>query len=295
MKGKLGFLIFALIITIAIWFQINLLNEQVDVIHLPLHIVNLPDDLYIFNQGINIPVRVTGKGVNILLYHLSKPAVSFNGSALKLGENVLSIQQIHDLLPVHWQLMFDTDDSIDYVVIRADKISQKRVPVVFDFLSESERTAFINNGYSFDGYFVTISGPEQEILEINHVYTERISSDILRARRRNVRIRTINEHILIIPMVLELHTVSDEVTTRTLSLVPIQHDETRVSIFPQRVTVKVGGSTDALNSLLPDDVVAYIVDDIGEDTTEVEIRFDKPEHIRIIDFTPQRVSVIKQE
>ena len=291
MKRKYWYLIFAIIITIAIWLQLTLLDEQTTMVQVPIRITNFPDNLYLYNQTLSVPVIVAGKGIDLINSYLSMQVIEIDGSGFVLGENVLDRDSIERLLPVRPDLSINLISSENSFVFTTDLYQQKRIPVVLSFRSDSDREFFINNNFSIEGYYITISGPSRLIQEIEHVYSENININIIRNRRQNIRLNPINEHVTLIPTIIELQSITEMIITRTLTLIPIQYDNTRFSIFPQRVTIIVEGEAEMLNQLTIDDIVAYFNDEQMEDMSEVEILFALPDYIKIIDITPQRIGV----
>jgi len=100
-----------------------------------------------------------------------------------------------------------------------------------------------------------------------------------------------NENTTLISTVIEPHSVVETIARRTIPLIPIQFDDSSLSIFPQRVTIIIEGEADLLNSLTVDDFVAYIPNINFTEVNEAEILFILPENVKVIDITPQRVTV----
>jgi hypothetical protein len=295
MRNNLGYKIFALVITIFIWLQISLLREQNTTINIPVRIVGLTDNLYLYkNADVKIPVLVTGRGMYILMYYLSDPSIYYSGEDIRLGKYALDVKKIEKSIPTYSNLRFSVVDTEYSVEVTTDRIIQKKVPVIFEFISNKDKETLIADHYIFDDYFVTISGPGEEIQNIENIFTEHIKSDILKAKDKNIRLRPVNEHIVIVPPSIELMKTSDLVSSKTLAFIPILHNESKVTIFPERVTVKIEGKLDSLYSVVAEDIVAYIDGNITEDTDQVEVYFSKPKYIRIIDYTPKYVSLKKR-
>ena len=291
MKNTNTLKVLAVIVAIIIWFVINLLKEHTTMINHPIRIVNVPSNLYLFeNEEISLPVMVSGTGINILLYYLTTPSIDYNGSDIVMGSNLLDMERLNSSLLHHVSLSFSIIPIENSFVVNTDRILQKRVPVLFDFFSDSDKEILLENDYNFDDIFVTLSGPSIELQRIDHAFTEKISSDILQRRRRNVHLKPINEHIVIMPAFIELTQASEVTSTRTIPFIPIKYDDSFLSIFPDRVSVIIEAKQDSLNMVTADDITAYILDYDVRDVTELNIYFMKPDFVRIVDFTPSKVS-----
>ncbi|MCL2063483.1 MAG: hypothetical protein FWG98_03795 [Candidatus Cloacimonetes bacterium] len=283
--------VFAVILAFIIWLLVSLLKEQIATIYLPVRIVNVPENIYIFeNEEILIPVLVQGTGINILIFYLADTTIDYNGSDFVMGSNLLDMDRIASSLPIQRNLALSTISTENNFLISTDRLDQKRVPVIFEFFTEIDRRNLLENNYYFEDFFVTISGPSAEIRRIDHAFTEKISSDILRQRRKNIRLQSISEHIVIVPTFIELQQASEVISTKTFTFLPIFYDEDSISIFPQRVTVIIEGKLDSLNLVTPHDINAFVHATDLEEFMELDVRFIKPDYVRIVDYTPARVS-----
>lgn len=284
--------ILAFFIAFIIWLQLTLLEEQITVMNIPIRVVNVPDNLYLYKQEIlKIPLRVKGRGIHILLFFLSGPTIDYNGSGLKQGNNLINMDTLQESLPFNPDLTFQGLKSDNILILTTDRIVQKEVPVVFQFETERVKQNLINEKYSFNDVNVLISGPSLEINKTDAVYAERISNDFLKSRRRNIRILPVNEHLVIVPPQIELKQVTELITSKTISYIPIYHNQDLYNIFPQRVSIKIEGNSDSLKLINQEDIRAYILEQDYTITNEAEIQFKIPNYIKIIDYTPKKVSI----
>ena len=286
--------IFAVVIAVIIWFLINLLKEQTTTINLPIRILNVPENIFIFeNEEARASVMVHGTGINILLFYLREASIDYNGSDFVMGNNVIDIERLNSSLPKNKNLSFTAINTDNPIVINTYRILQKRIPVFFDFNSENDKQMFLENNYNFDDIYITISGPSVEIQRIDNIFTEKIGSDILRQRNKNIRFRSINENIVVIPPFIELEQVPDIIATRTLTAIPIVFDRDDISIFPERVSVIIEGKQDLINQLSAEEIIAFILEHDLNETMELNVNFSVPDFVKIIDYTPMKVSVVK--
>ena len=291
MKKNLGYKILALALTIIIWLQISLLREQDTVLNIPLKVIGISDNLYLVGANeLIVPINVKGRGINILIYYLSDPFINYNGENITLGNNNLDLTVLEKSLPTNPYLRFSLLNSEFLMTINTDRISQKRVPLIYDFGSDRDRETLLANDFIFEEIYVTLSGPGTELQNIDQVFTETIKADILKARSQSIRLKSVNEHVVTIPSMIDLVKTTDMITSKTLPFIPIIHDE-KITIFPQRVTVKIEGKPDSLNFVTVNDISAYVVHDLGPDITNADIQFRTPDYIKIIDYTPKSVNV----
>lgn len=292
MKKNLAFKIFALISAIFIWFQINLLREQKTVLNMPVRIINVPDNLYLYkHSNLKIPVNVKGRGIHIVLFYLSSPSIDYNGQDIKLGNNLLDIKRLENSLPYHPHLSLSPHQSESEIVLTTDRMLQKEVPVQFSFNTNRDKEFLQSERYNLDNVSVQVMGPSLEIQKIESVFTEKLGSDIAKSKRRSIRIKPVNEHIVVIPPSVELQKITDIISTKTLSSLPIYYNDVKYSIFPERVSVKIEGKLDSLSLVKAEDISAFILDEDYQDNSMVNVFFKKPSFIKILDYTPKTVRV----
>jgi len=292
MKPNYLFLFLTILVSALIWLQINLSREQNTVLHIPIKITNLPENLYLFPQtDIIVPVRVVGKGLNVLFYYLSERILYYNGKDISLGENILDVTKIEYTIPKNNKLTLSPFQSEEMVLFTADIIIQKTVPIIYDFYSDNDKIALQNNSYVFDDIPVIVSGPGQLINSVNAIFTDKIGAEILKSKSQVVRLISPSEHIMVTPQSIELRLITKTLASKTVTFIPIAYNSQKYSIFPERVSVKIEGTIEALNSIYPEDIIASIHDIEYKDLASATIELHVPENVRILDYTPSNVTV----
>ncbi|MDD4156161.1 MAG: hypothetical protein PHY08_06260 [Candidatus Cloacimonetes bacterium] len=291
-KNNLNLKILALLIAIMIWFQITLLQEHQTIINIPIRVVNVSDNLYLYKQdSLKIPFRIKGKGIHLLIFHFSNPTIDYNGSNLTLGNNLINMETLKESLPYNPNIDFQSKKTEDLIILTTDKIQQKEIPVNLQFKSEQTRTNLINENYSINDLFVTISGPALEINKIESINSEEIDTDLIKSKKKFIRLLPVNEHIVIVPPQIELKQASEIIDTKTFSFIPIYHNSETYEIFPQRISIKIQGKRDSLKSISSEDIKAYIQDLDYSHNDEATVYFKPIPSIKIIDYTPKKVSI----
>jgi len=292
MKPNYLFMFLTVIVSGFIWLQINLSKEQITLIEIPIKITNLPENLYLFPQtDIVVPVRVTGKGLYILFYYFNDHLLFYDGSQVSLGENTLDLTKIDYSSQKNTHLNFAAWQTEENTTFIADVILQKTVPVIYDFFSENDKISLQNNSYVFDEINVTISGPGQLINGVNSIFSDKIGAEILRSKNQIVRLQSPSEHIMVTPQSIELRLVTKTLSSKTLTMIPIAYNSQKYSIFPERVSVKIEGTMEALNSTTNADIVASINDADYRDLSTTRINLSVPENVKVLDFTPTTITV----
>jgi len=292
MKRNYKFMLLTFGVSVLIWLQINLLREQDTLINIPVQIINMPENLYLYPEvSIKMPVRVRGRGINILIFYFSDNYITCKAVNAVLGENSIETVSSDLTLPNIQNLSFFLLPTENNITFLTDRIQQKVVPIHFEFHSEKDRQTLIEDNFIFEDYFVTISGPSQLIQEINHVPSEKIGSEITKSTNHVVKINPTNAHIITVPQVIELQKVSDILITKTIIMIPIIYNKNKYSIFPDIVTVKVEGNQNIINGVTNTDILARIKDINYQDNDTTTLLFDVPLGVKVIDYTPNEVRV----
>lgn len=293
MKTNKWLKIIALLIAMLLWLQQTLLKEQKANLTIPVRVVNLPENLFLFkSDNMKINLQVKGLGVHILYFWATNPTLDFNGSALKLGKNTIKADSLIFYLSKNERLTFQPFQDTHNLIVTTDLIIQKKIPIEIVFASPEAEKYFYEHKISFDEKNVSISGPVQDINNIKKIRTVAIQEDDLKNIKNKISFDFNNDNIIVIPAQLSIHDDKIRLATKTLAYIPIEYNKTLYTIFPDRVSVIVEGKKDSLDLLTTEDIKAFI--EVGNQSN-AEIRFEINKSLKIIDYTPQKVTVKKKE
>jgi hypothetical protein len=292
MKKNHLFLLLTLVVGILIWVQINLLREQETLIYLRANITNLPDDLYLYPiVDTSVPFHAKGKGFRLVQLAMSDFSIDYDASATILGQNTLEVSKLQTHISPTQNVSLSVTETDRELIYFADRLIQVSLPVKFEFSTEDDMQALIEQNYTFSDYYVMVSGPVSLVSEVSSISTVAISATIMRSDSPSVRLLSPDEHIIITPGNIELSAVSDMISTRTLSGIPIVFDESLYTIFPSRISIRVEGRAEILNSLTIDDIYAYIDKADDRHSIKSDVMVKMPANVTMLDFTPTEVNI----
>jgi hypothetical protein len=296
MKKNFGIKILVIIIALLLWFQQQLLKNQTVEIPVQIDYKNVPEDLIIMPESAQtVLINLTGRGLDILFYKLSKPRVSIDASQFRYGKNAIEL---------HKQELFMGENGLELNQLglnetnwaTTDRLVEKEKPVKVVYASTKEEEFFLENKILDENLKAKIIGPLSLVNEIPFVETEKISKKMVRDGFLKVELVKPDELIDLKDKEITLQILQSRIINKTISLIPVQFPlEQNVTIIPQKVTVMVRGPEDVVDKLNQQSIKASITLDSSKRNDFVDIQFDLPSGVKLIDHTPQKIQVIRND
>ena len=86
------------------------------------------------------------------------------------------------------------------------------------------------------------------------------------------------------------------IITRTISLIPIKYPENlNISIIPQNVSAMISGPEDIVSKLDNKIIIAYLNESKIKKNNFVQVDFDFPAGVKLIEYTPHKIQIIHNE
>jgi hypothetical protein len=282
--------VLAVVLAILIWLQINLLKDQTVNVRIPVRIVNVPDNIYVDkNKNLSLKFEIKGQGIAIISYLIANPSLEYDASSLTIGKNILVRERILPFFKKYKQLKFTPLENIENTHVSTERIVQKKIPIQLLFKSDKDKQYFYSQQIDIEEKSAIISGPSNDVQNIDIVYTEEITEDLLKDSKK-IKFNLNNERIIIIPAQLSLVSQKQMITSRTISNIDIENNNDFV-IFPDQVSVIIEGKRDSLNAFNSSNIKASVNPNNGEIIVELE----NTNSIKIKDFTPQKVTIRKKK
>ncbi len=290
MNKNLTLKVLAVVLAILIWLQINLLKDQTVNVRIPVRIVNVPDNIYVDkNKNLSLKFEIKGQGIAIISYLIANPSLEYDASSLTIGKNILVRERILPFFKKYKQLKFTPLENIENTHVSTERIVQKKIPIQLLFKSDKDKQYFYSQQIDIEEKSAIISGPSNDVQNIDIVYTEEITEDLLKDSKK-IKFNLNNERIIIIPAQLSLVSQKQMITSRTISNIDIENNNDFV-IFPDQVSVIIEGKRDSLNAFNSSNIKASVNPNNGEIIVELE----NTNSIKIKDFTPQKVTIRKKK
>ena len=289
----------ALVISLSLWFIVNLSRDFNVSIEVPIILSNLPQDVTIISEIPDVAtVNLTGEGWNLISVYTNPPRVFVNAES----EEVNLSEQIRNQIGAFSNLNI-IQVRPSQLEIRTETRISKRVPVVSRVeLNVGNRYGLIRDPVvSPDS--VTISGAESLLEEIDYWETENVElTNITRSVVNNINLRQPDTGVSVVPSRVTLDVEVAEFTEAELR-VPIRTRNLpsgrAVTYNPSSIMVRYDVPIDQFSEVhglrLFNAYVDYTLitdDDSGRVTPEVEL-VENDYHIRLRSFQPPRVSYFR--
>jgi YbbR domain-containing protein len=305
---SLGIFLICLVFATILWF-LNALskNYTITVTH-PVLLTNLPRNTFIANNPPDrLNLKVHAYGFELLRYKLS---ISFLPITLEVDKLIKEVEPstngfyIINSNDIKESISLQLGSEIQLLEISPatftlafDSLGVKQVPVGsqinlgfrprFDLIREIE----------FKPPFVTVSGPQEIITEIDTVYTVPRTFKNLDAPFSQEIVLVIPRQAYIEPQKVKMKADIEEFTEKSMS-VPVwidkQPENIRLRLFPNEVEVnfKTGLSQYAL--IKPEDFGLYVSwDDINSNLQSLKVKISKlPAAVKSVKISPENVEYL---
>lgn len=292
MNKKVLIFIIAFLLSVFIWFEINLTQNQKIDIQVPITISNAPSALVpITIEPETIDITVEGRGQDIMGYNLKKYVYHIDLKDVHYGKNYLPIEYEHldgieeyNLTIVHKPPMKD-------ILIVMDNMNTMIVPVEVAFTDEESERYFRDNELDVKPEEIQITGPQSIITQIERVLTLPYDKNIHVEEPQLSLIQPQDPMVSYDTYTLDITKMEPKIIQKTLSLIPIDTPE-GIEIFPSSVSIKVSGEQELVSVLEEKDIFAQVEfpDSFAVDD-ELFITVEVPEGIDLLGQTPTKVRI----
>lgn len=298
MLKKLILPLSVLIIVLIIWFNQNLFKDHRTQLPLPVRFVNLPEERVITGiEPDELELIVEGKGIDILRFGRTDYYLKIDVSLLRTGINELVLTEQDLIMEENSQKSIQISFLNNVISIEIDRTVIVNIPVQKRFMTIDDEFFFTRRNASLHPETVEIVAPSSVIEKLTSVTTVPISvTDITDSQQLQVELEIPDGILGIKPDIVTVVLESPSIINRTIPLIPIQYPSEKISlIIPQTVTVKVEGLAERVQSLRPQMISAYVSVPDGFEYDFAPISFRLPEGVTLIDHTPQRVQIIRED
>lgn len=287
---KLLVLFFVLII----WAMQSLLKIHHKEIVLPVSLINLEETLIAAdNSPREISFYVDGRGIDI--YNLRKRNNYFeiDAKAFQKGDNEYTVTDQHIVLEDLQYRGLITFHLNRNVVFSFDRIAVKEIPVEKRYLTLEDEIYFNQRNASLSPNRVEIEGAQTLIQSISKITTAPLSEAAIASSDYIIELEMPEGVLGIRPDAVKVIMEAPVITTRTIPLIRIEFPaDFNIRILPQYVTVKIEGVAARVQNIRPNMIRAYIQITPGYEYDFAPIRFEIPDDIELLEYTPQRVQII---
>lgn len=296
MKKNLLIKILVLFIAILLWMLQVLLKTHEQSILVPIKLINTPSELVLEEDELpKVNVQIKAKGTDILYLKLSKIFFEINAEKFKYGKNRLKISEKNLTYSNRVLLQILKIDTSKNYYVSMDKLVEKKKPVEIRYTSAKDEEFFIVNKITNPLQRVTVKGPLAILNNIKRIQTEQISKKMVEDGKLFALLVTPDPKVVLLKDRVVFKVTQTKIINRTISLIPIKFPEKEnISIIPQKVSVMIRGPKEIVEKLDNKTIIANLnISKIRKNFTEVY--FEVPTGVRIVEYTPKKIQVIRNE
>jgi YbbR domain-containing protein len=274
-------------------------NASVVSIFVPVELKNIPPDRVVVSPA-QRSVQITIRGPSFLIGPLaSSPPPLRARLPDQIRDRALVNFQVSDLnLPHSIEVLSIEPAQMEFGL---EAVEQYEVPV------KVVTTGQLINGLVLEGIDtrpkgLSVHGPRPEVKKVQFVETEPLNlSEVSSSGDFILKIHTGNSRVVSSVNSIVAHVrVSKPPTDRELDFLPVELRASvrlpSVKIMPESVKVSISGPAGLVGDIDPDTIVPYVrILDKDKAGTEIAVRVDVPEGIRVVSVVPSRVSLEREQ
>lgn len=302
MKKNLFIKILVVFLAILLWIQQSLLKSHTDELTIPVRFVNISTNLVLLDDEIPmIPVTLEGRGLDFFILKLSNVYFEINAKNFIYGQNHYQIKESNIRNLSRMKISIDRKNLENKTSINLDKIIEAKKSIEILYASAKDEEFFIQNKIINSLQKVKVKGPKSLLDSIKRIKTEKISSKKIKDGKLTAQLIDPDPRVQLIKNTVVLEITHIKLINRTISLIPITYPlDQEITIIPQKVSIMIRGPKEIVDILEKSSVEAYIdLKDIKKIQTgksiSVDVNFDLPSGIQLIDYTPRKIKILKND
>jgi hypothetical protein len=302
MKKNLFIKILVVFLAILLWVQQSLLKTHTDELMIPIRFVNISTNLVLLDDEIPmIPVTLEGRGLDFFILKLSNVYFEINAKNFIYGQNHYQIKESNLRNFGRMKINIDKKNLENKTSINLDKIIEAKKSIEILYASAKDEEFFIQNKIINSLQKVKVKGPKSILNSIKRIKTEKISSKKIKDGKLTAQLINPDTRVQLIKNTVVLEITHTKLINRTISLIPITYPlDQEITIIPQKVSIMIRGPKEIVDILEKNSIEAYInLKDIKKIETgksiSVDVNFNLPSGIQLIDYTPRKIKILKND
>ena len=290
---KLVVLLFVLII----WVQQSMFKTHRIELPVPIDVKNIPNGMILFEISDSfVTVIAEGRGIDLMAFKKSDFDVEVDAGEFKQGENEVILNEDNFILrePQYLGLVhFYLNKKLNIVF---DVLKTQKIPVEPRYLTIEDEKYFLQRRISISPKQVEIEGPQRIVDNIKRITTTPLSASLNDEDVYQVELELPEDILGMKPNVVGITLEVPSSITKTITMISIDYPQNeKVKIVPEYVTVLIEGLPDRIQNITASDVKAFvsIPDNLEDDFTPIIFKF--PSGVSLVECTPQRVQLIRNE
>jgi hypothetical protein len=241
-------------------------------------------------------VEIKARGIDILLIKFLDSYFQIDASDFRYGKNSVNLSLSNLALPEHINIKIDKLTLKQHLIISMDRLVTKSKRIHINYAGVKDLEYFLSNRIVSDKNKVKVRGALSLINDIKAIETEKISKKMIKDNYLKVRLIPPNNDVILLEPEIKFRVVQQKLISKTISLIPIKFPQNKkITLIPQKVTVMVRGPQNIIEKLDNTSVKAYIPEKDLNKTGFVNVKFITPKGVSVIDYTPRKIQIMKNE
>jgi YbbR domain-containing protein len=302
MRKNLLLKILVLILAALFWIIQSLWRYHYQQIELPLRFLNLSNDLIILNeQSPEIELEFEARGLDFIAFKLTEVFIEIDAENFQYGKNSFTVEPSNLKNPGKVKLNMEAFQFDHEYTIELDKIIEREIPIQIEYATAGDEEFFLKNKISDSPRSISVNGPKSIIDQLQHIKTEKINQKMLKDGKINVELILPDPRLRLIRNEIILEVIEAKQIDRIISLIPINYPlDLEITIIPQKISVMIMGPQEIIDKVERSSIIAFISRDKVKNLNPgeslfVTVDFTVPTGVKLVEYTPQQIQVIKND
>jgi hypothetical protein len=297
MKKNIAIKVVVLIVAIILWLHFTLVRTHEQGYEVPIALTALDSGFVVLNEDeLYVPVTIKAKGIDLLALKFSESQCIISADNYEPGENPVYVSHENFFFPERLNIELRRVHDIKDKSIVIDESITKLIPVSIEYASAEDEEYFVNNTMADVRIDIEVSGPATIINEIDHIRTKPASKDLFHDGTASIELIKPHPKVDFSRNHINIDIVETKIVNRTISLIPIDFPHhLDIAILPQKVSLLISGPADIVNDLSINDIKAEVLEKEIIDKEYAEIHFELPAGVKLLEYTPKRIQILRNE
>jgi YbbR domain-containing protein len=254
----------AVFCALALWFFVVSSRDYSLDVQVPLHLINLPENLALSNQIPEfVEVRIRGSGKNLLFWKQNPGKLELNLRHLELGAQRINLD-LQNFIPALSNIKAERILNPTSLNIDLDTRIYRKVPIKNNIIAEAATGFVIVTDPVLHPPELEVSGSRKSITKIFELPTEALKiTNLKKDTLFQIKREPLNTPLLSLreePITLSIKVQA--LKTLTLQQIPVRligaYDRDRFFLDPSSTSITLSGGAAIIDSIKPEDINLFI-------------------------------------
>ncbi len=286
-----------LFIVLIIWLQQSMFKTHRIEIPLPIDIKNIPEGMILYELSDDyVSVIAEGRGIDLIAFKKTDYDIEIDAGEFRQGDNEVILTESNFIIRDSQYLgliRFYLNKKVNIVF---DALVSQKIPVEPRYLTIEDENYFLQRRISISPQLIEIEGPKKVIDGIRRITTIPLSASYSDEDVYSVELELPEDVVSMKPDVVDIILEVPSSITKMISMISIEYPQNEnIKIVPDYVTAVIEGLPERLQNVTASDIKAFISIPDNYEYDFIPIIFQLPNGVSLVEYTPQRVQLLKDE